>query len=64
MLTLYKVTKIYTSSDTIDYVVLPYNFLGHLKCCIKWYGLRGLKNTYLNKKHADRVAAKLKKKEN
>lgn len=62
-MTLYKVAKTYRSNDEIDYVVLPYDFWGHIKCCIKWYGFRGLKKTYISEKRANKVATKLKNRE-
>lgn len=34
---------------------------GHLICCWKWYGIKGLKWTYLFEKQAKRKADKLNK---
>ena len=61
-MTLYKVDKCYLGSNYAPtYVVLPYNLRGHLKCCIKWYGFKGLKWCYLFKKQAERKAKELNK---
>lgn len=57
-MTLWKVCKHFYSDKSI-YDVLPYNLKGHLKCCWKYYGFRGLKGCYLFKKRAERKAAKL-----
>ena len=60
MLKFYKVDKhFYITSDKPFYDVTPYHFLGHLKCCWKWYGIKGLKWCYLFKWQADRKAKKL-----
>ena len=59
-MTLWKVCKhFYINSDRPTYDVLPYNLNGHLKCCWKWYGIKGLKWCYLFKKQADKKAKKL-----
>lgn len=60
-MTLWRVCKTYDQNDSIRYVVLPYDFWGHIKCCIKWYGFKGLKRTYLSEKRAEKVANKLNK---
>ena len=61
-MTLWKVTLFYDKDDNVHYEVTPYNFWGHLKCCYKWYGWVGLKRTYLSKRRAEKVAAKLNRK--
>jgi hypothetical protein len=59
-LVFYKVDKhFYVNSDKPFYDVLPYHFWGHLKCCYKYYGIKGLKWCYLSKKWAERKAKKL-----
>lgn len=58
-MTLWKLYKYYDRNDNIYYDVMPYNSLGHLKCCLKWYGFKGLKWCYLFKKQAERKAMKL-----
>jgi hypothetical protein len=60
-MTLWRVVAVYDPDDNIYYDVVPYNFWGHIKCCIKWYGFKGLKRTYLSEKKAEKVAAKLNK---
>ena len=60
-MTLWKVHKYYDENDNIYYDVMPYNLRGHLKCCWKWYGLKGLKWCYLFKKQAENKARKLNK---
>ena len=49
----------YINSDKPVYEVLPYNFWGHLKCCWKWYGIKGLKWCYLFRWQAECKANKL-----
>ena len=60
-MTLWKVDKYYHNSNgnVPVYEVIPYNFRGHLICCWKWYGLKGLKWCYLFKKQAENKARKL-----
>lgn len=59
-MTLWKVCRhFYINSDKPTYEVLPYNLKGHLKCCWKWYGIKGLKWCYLSKKQAERKANEL-----
>lgn len=58
-MTLWKVDKFYDTNDNIYYEVVPYGFKGHLECCWKWFGLRGLKWCYLSKKQAKNKANKL-----
>lgn len=60
-MTLWKVDKYYYRNDNIYYDVMPYNLRGHLKCCWKWYGIKGLKWCYLFKKQAEHKAKKLNK---
>lgn len=60
-MTLWKVDKYYDKNDNIAYRILPYDLKGHLKCCWKWFGFKGLKWCYLFKKHAERKARKLNK---
>lgn len=60
-MTLWKVSKCYLHDDTVKYVVLPYDLIGHLKCCWKWYGIKGLKLCYLFKWQAEHKAKKLNK---
>lgn len=60
-MTLWKVDKHYHNSNTPTYEVTPYNLKGHLKCCWKWYGIKGLKWCYLFKKQAEHKAEKLNK---
>lgn len=62
-MTLWKIHRSYGENDKIYYDVVPYNMIGHLKCCIKWYGWRGLKWTYLSEKAAWKKAKKLADKE-
>jgi hypothetical protein len=63
-MTLWKVVKhFYINSDAPTYEVLPYNLKGHLICCWKWYGWKGLKWCYLFKKCAEHKAAELNNKE-
>lgn len=58
-MTLWKVHKYYDIKDNVHYDVMPYDFKGHLKCCWKWYGIKGLKWCYLFKKQAENKAKKL-----
>lgn len=60
-MTLWKVHKYYDRNDNTYYDVMPYDLRGHLKCCLKWYGFKGLKWCYLFKKQAERKARKLNK---
>lgn len=60
-MTLWKVDKYYDRNDNIYYDVMPYNLQGHLQCCLKWYGFKGLKWCYLFKKQAERKVEKLNK---
>lgn len=60
-MTLWKVKKCYVNNDEILHIVMPYSLFGHLGCCFKWYGLKGLKWCYLFKKQAIRKANKLNK---
>lgn len=60
-MTLWRVIKSYDRNDNAYYVALPYDFWGYIKCCIKWYGFKGLKRAYLSEKKAEKVAAKLNK---
>ena len=57
-MTLWGVCKRYGQNDEIEFYVMPYNFIGHLRCCIKWFGIKGMKNMYLTKKQANKVAEK------
>ena len=60
MLKFWKVCKhFYINSDKTVYDVMPYHFLGHLRCCLKYHGIRGLKWCYLSKKRAERKATEL-----
>ena len=63
-MTLWMVNKRYDKNDNIYYDVDPYSLKGHLYCCWKWYGFKGLKNCYLFKKQAQRKANKLNKEHN
>lgn len=64
-LTFWKVDKYYHgNNDTPVFEVSPYNFKGHLYCCWKYYGIKGLKWCYLSKKLAECKAKKLNKKIN
>ena len=56
---LWLVRKFYDKNDNIYYEAHPYSIKGHIKCCILWYGFKGLKHCYLSKYKANRVAAKL-----
>ncbi len=59
-MTLWKVDRYYFNhNNTPTYAVMPYHLKGHLKCCWKWYGLKGLKWCYLSKKRAEKKAKKL-----
>ena len=59
MLTLWKVSKRYISNGEVEFDVMPHNFFGHLKCCIKWYGIKYIfKDMYLTEKKANKIAAK------
>lgn len=62
-MTLWKVNKYYNKQDKIYYEVSPYNFIGHLKCCFKWYGWKGLRWCYLFKWQAELKAKNLTKRE-
>lgn len=57
-MTLWIVNRCYFN-NTPTYEVMPYNLKGHLKCCWKWYGIKGLKWCYLFKKQAEYKARKL-----
>ena len=60
MLKFWKVDKhFYITSDKPYYDVAPCHFWGHLKCCWKWYGIKGLKWCYLSKKQAECKAKRL-----
>ena len=60
MLKFYKVDKYYYgNNDKPYYDVMPYHFWGHLKCCRKYYGIKGLKWCYLFRWQAERKARKL-----
>lgn len=58
-MTLWKVDKYYHNNNRPIYEVMPYNLRGHLICCWKWYGLKGLKQCYLSKRRAEHNARKL-----
>ena len=58
-MTLWKVHKYYDKNDNIHYDIMSYNLKGHLKCCCRWYGLKGLKWCYLFEKQAKNKARKL-----
>ncbi len=60
-MTLWKVDRYYHNSNVPVYEVMPYNLRGHLMCCWKWYGIKGLKWCYMFKKQAERKAMKLNK---
>lgn len=61
-MTLWKVDKHYfNNSEKPTYEVVPYSLRGHLSCCRKWYGIKGLKWCYLFKKQAERKAKELNK---
>lgn len=60
-MTIWRVFRCYLSDDTIKYVVVPHDLIGHLKCCCKWLGFKGLKGFYLFKKQAERKASELNK---
>lgn len=60
-MTLWKVHKYYDKNDNVYYDVSPYNLRGHLNCCLKWYGFKGLKWCYLFKWRAECKARKLNK---
>ena len=60
---IWKVDKHYSSDDTFKYMPIAYDLKGYLKCCWKWYGLKGLKWCYLFEKQAERKAIKLNKQE-
>ena len=57
-MTLWKVDKYYHNNIPV-YKVMPYNLRGHLRCCLKWYGIKGLTWCYLLKKQAEHKAKKL-----
>lgn len=58
-MTIWKVCKLYHNCNTPVYEVLPHDFRGHLECCLKWYGFKGLRWCYLSKKQAEKKAKKL-----
>lgn len=58
-MTLWKVCKHYHNSNTPIFEAIPYNLRGHLICCLKWYGIKGLKWCYLFEKQAENKAKKL-----
>ena len=60
-MTLWKVNRYYHNNNTATYKVMPYDFKGHLKCCWKWYGIKGLNWCYLFKKQAENKSKKLNK---
>ena len=61
-MTLWKVSKHYLSNDNHPtYLVTPHDFCGYIKCCRKWFGLRGLSDCYLFKKQAKNKADRLNK---
>lgn len=57
-MTLWKVNR-HFNCGMLVYDVSPYDLLGHLSCCWRWYGIKGLKWCYLLKKQAERKARKL-----
>ncbi|MBQ3543478.1 MAG: hypothetical protein IJA34_00575 [Lachnospiraceae bacterium] len=63
-MTLWKIDKYYFNdyNDIPTYVVMPHSLKGHLKCCYRWYGFRGLKWCYLFEWQAERKARKLNQK--
>jgi len=65
-MTLWKVDVLYhnENNNIPVYTVLPYHFRGHLICCWRWYGIKGLKWCYLFKKQAERKAKRLNQKRN
>lgn len=60
-MTLWKVDKYYVN-NTPTYKVMPYHLRGHLICCWKWYGIKGLKWCYLSKRLAEHKAKRLNEK--
>ena len=58
------VKHFYINSDIPVYEVLPYHFWGHIKCCWKWYGIKGLKWCYISRKRAERKAKVLNEESN
>ena len=60
-MTLWTVHKYYDRNDNVYYDVMPYNLRGHLSCCLKWYGFKGLKWCYLFEWQAERKVRKLNK---
>lgn len=61
VMTLWKVDRYFRNGNGIIFKAIPYDLNGHLKCCFKWYGIKGLKWCYLFKKQAERKARKLNK---
>ena len=60
MLKLWRVDKhIYITCDKPVYGVTPLRLLEYIKCCCRYYGLRGLKRCYLFRWQAERKAKKL-----
>ena len=58
-MTLWKVNRYYRNDDKPVFEAMPYNLRGHLICCCKWYGFKGLKWCYLFKKQAENKAKRL-----
>lgn len=58
-MSIWLVRKFYDKNDNPYYEAHPHSFWGHIKCCVKWYGWKGLKRCYLSEKKATKVAEKL-----
>ena len=63
-MTLWKVDRVDRNhSKRPGYIVSPYDMVGHIKCCIEWYGWEGLRWCYLFKWQAELKAKSLDRKE-
>ena len=59
-MTLWTVDKYYLGdSDEPVYNITPRDLKGYLYCCLKWYGINGLRWCYLSRKQAANKANKL-----
>ena len=57
---LWRVDKhVYITSDKPVYEVTPLRFFEYIKCCCRYYGIKGLNRCYLFKWQAERKANKL-----
>ena len=57
-MTLWKVEKCYKKDDSIQYYVMPYNFKGVMKGCLRYFGIKGLKDMHLSRRKAEKIVDK------